>query len=122
VKDELPRYRTTRDLRPPTFARVRFETPWVSSDSSDVHQYLEKPIAAGQIIENWTAWPHESWSGLNEPAKRILNFYRSALRSRLGISPYRNGELVLDDGVSGKAISHLPGPALPRPYGRKTAA
>jgi hypothetical protein len=120
METEIPRYRVSRAVRPAAFPRVRHETPWTWASSDDptkpaIWQYADRVIEAGEIIET-DCWPSESafWP-LNESARKVLHFYRSAVRSRLPLKPYRSGELVLDDGVSGKVISHIPA-ARPTPW------
>jgi hypothetical protein len=108
---EEPRYRASIDLRPPFYARYRYERP--VSGCSDTHEWQycgDTPIKAGQEITT-TAWCHPSLVPLNETAQRVRDFFVSAQKSRLPMSPWRNGRLHLDDGLSGVA----PVPSTLRP-------
>jgi hypothetical protein len=99
---ETPRYRVMIDLTPAPRARYRQERPF--TDQSDVHcwQYAERPYKAGEIIES-KAWPHLTMVPLNEAARLVHGFFKSAMKSRLSVSPYQSGRLVLNDGLSGPA-------------------
>jgi hypothetical protein len=116
---EVPRYRASMNLQPSAFARHRSEAPFTSCSDTNMWQYGEAPVSAGQEIET-TAWPHASMIPLNETAKHVLEFYKSRQRSRLPQSPWRAGRLFLDDGLSG-VVPHdrLAGrrvePAVPSP-------
>jgi len=108
---EIPRYRISVNLHPSPLARHRHEPPFVSSTESAQWQFAERPIAAGETIET-TAWPHLSMQPLNESAKQTLNYFRDHMKSRLPQTPWRNGRLYLDDGLTGTAPTVFR-PALP---------
>jgi|SRR6266480_1399285 len=108
---EIPRYRAMVAVKPAELARYRFERPFTSNGDSSVWQYGTEPIAAGQNIET-TSWPHASFMPLNESAKRVSEFLTSRQKSRLQVSPWRDGRLHLDDGLSGAAPYDS---LLPRP-------
>src|SRR5258707_935908 len=97
---EVPRYKATRDILPATKARFRSEPPFATMYSSDEWQYGEKPIASGEEIET-KSWPHPSFRALNYSAGRVLDFFNSRTRSRMPLSPWRNGRVELDDGLGG---------------------
>lgn len=108
-RTEIPQYKATRDLRPPAFARMTTETPWSSSSEDDVWQYLQqgKVVRAGEVISS-PHWPHPSFrpaGPIDEPAnyaaEKILSFFSTAMKSRLGLSPFRGDRIELDDGLSG---------------------
>jgi hypothetical protein len=100
LKSEVPKYRVMIDLHPAPRARYRNERPF--TDISDAHcwQYAERPLEMGEIIETF-AWPHLTMMPLNGVAKQVHTFFKSAMKSRLSVSPYKSGRLVLDDGLSG---------------------
>lgn len=97
---ETPKYRATRDIHPTTKARFRLEPPFASLSDSDVWQYGEQPIKAGEILET-RAWPHPSFRPLNYGAGKVLDFFNSRQKSRLPLSPWRGDRIVLDDGLTG---------------------
>jgi hypothetical protein len=103
---EVPRYRATRDLKPATKNRFRFETPFASLADSSEWQYGERPFEAGEIIES-QSWPHPSFFPLNDSARKVLEFFKTRQKSRLPLSPWRGGRIALDEGLTGT------GPALP---------
>lgn len=116
---EVPRYKASIELRPPVYARYRYERP--VSACSDTHewQYSEREYAAGSVIET-TAWPSPSMVPLNETARQIREYFTSHQKSRLPISPWRDGKLHLDDGLTGavpqeRLIGRRPEPAVPSP-------
>jgi hypothetical protein len=117
---EIPRYRVAVDLKPSAYARHRFEPPFTSSSETFMWQYAERPMQAGEELEI-TAWPHASMIPLNETAKRTLAYFTSHQKSRLPQTPWRNGRLRLDDGLSGAPPQqgvlrpNLPSPAVPMP-------
>jgi hypothetical protein len=97
---EVPRYRAIREVHPGEKARFRFEPPFAMTSSSDVWQYAERSIKAGEIIET-TAWPHPSFRPLNLAAERVLSFFNTRQKSRLARSPWDGDGLRLDDGLTG---------------------
>jgi hypothetical protein len=99
-RTETPKYRATRDVQPAQRERYRGETPFSSSSENDVWQYGTKIVEAGEIIET-TEWPHASFRPLNCSAEKVLAFFNGAMKSRLTRSPWRDGCLHLDDGLSG---------------------
>ena len=84
----------------------RFETPFASYSDNDVWQYGERPVTAGEEIET-REWPHPSFRALNYSAGRVLDFFNSRTRSRMAISPFQNGRVVLDDGLTGTSAPTL---------------
>jgi hypothetical protein len=117
---EVPRFRVEHDLHPPAFARHRSEPPFVSSTDTYMWQYADRTFCTGEELEI-TAWPHASMTALNETAKQVLAYFTSHQKSRLPMSPWRNGRLRLDDGLSGAPPEqdtlrpNLPSPAVPMP-------
>jgi hypothetical protein len=95
----VPRYRVTRDVQPAEKSRFRFEPPFTEIWSG-AWQYGEKSHAAGEEIET-TAWPHPSFMPLNFSAERVLEFFKASIKSRLTVSPWHQGRIRLDTGLSG---------------------
>jgi hypothetical protein len=100
----IPKYRVTMDVIPAEKPRFRFEPPFTSISDNSVWQYAERPLAAGTEIET-TSWPHATFLPINESAKAIHKFFRSAPKSRLPLSPWRDGRLHLDDGLTAPEVS-----------------
>jgi hypothetical protein len=95
----IPRYRASRDIRPAEKERFRFEPPFTTIFNNDVWQYGEQPLVQGDEIET-TAWPHASFRPLNYSAERTLAFFNLEMKSRLTKSPWHEGRLRLDNGIS----------------------
>lgn len=101
MNTEIPKYRVTRETKPAPKARFRTEPPFSSSSESDVWQYGSTTLKAGSTIET-REWPNPgSFFPLNEPARRVMDFFTSRQKSRLPRSPYdAAGRLRLDDGLA----------------------
>jgi hypothetical protein len=97
---EVPRYKVTRDLHPSPNSRHRHETPFTSMDDNSCWQQSDREYAAGSIVESRN-WPHSSMTPLNESAERVLQFFKSRIKSRLPRTPFRGDRIVLDDGLTG---------------------
>jgi hypothetical protein len=95
----IPQYRVTRDLKPAQKSRFRFEPPFAETWESDVWQYGDRPYAAGESIST-TFWPHPSFAAENYSAERVLEFFKSQMKSRLTTSPWFGGQVKLDNGLS----------------------
>jgi hypothetical protein len=96
----VPRYLVVRAVSPPSRARYRDEKPFTTMGDNDCWQYCgDKPIAAGTEIESMS-WPHSSFRPLNFSGQKVLAFYLGALRSRLPLSPWHEGAVRLDNGMS----------------------
>jgi hypothetical protein len=108
---EIPRYRLSRDLEPAQKARFRSEPPFAETWVSGVWQYGERPMAAGEEIET-TDWPHPSMRPLNYSAERVHAFYIGAMKSRLQVSPWHQGRVRLEDGISGPLPGHVSSPMV----------
>lgn len=111
----VPKYKATRNLHP-SHPRHRVENPFASMSDSDCYQYCEKSIAAGEIVET-KSWPHPSFrpaGPIDEPAnyaaERVLSYFNGAMKSRLGLSPFRGGRIELSDGISGPLPQHVSTP------------
>src|ERR1039458_10274220 len=97
---EVPRYRVGRDVRPSPNDRHRHEPPFSSFSDGSVWQQADRPHEAGEIIET-TEWPHPMFFPLNYSAKKVLEFFGASQKSRLPRSPWADGRIRLDDGLSG---------------------
>jgi hypothetical protein len=100
-----------RDIRPAQKARFCLEPPFASCLDSDVWQYGEKPLKAGEIIET-RAWPHPSFFPLNYGAKKVLAFFSLQMKSRMQRSPWAGDQIRLDNGLTGNAVTQATPPQL----------
>ncbi|WP_213775435.1 hypothetical protein [Bradyrhizobium sp. dw_78] len=115
-RHEIPKYRISRDTKPAPKERFRFEPPFSSSSESDVWQYGERIHKAGEAIET-TEWPNPgTMTPLNFSAQRVLEFFTSRQKSRLQRSPWRDGQIHLDDGLS-NPLPKITTPLIPRVAG-----
>ena len=103
---EIPRYRAQFDLEPAALPRYLHERPFAFESSPRSYQYSAKKIKAGEVIEI-TSWPHPSLIPQNESARRIHAFFTTQMKSRMQISPWKDGRLNLDNGMSGNLFVSL---------------
>jgi len=97
---EVPKYRISRETKPAPKQRFRVEPPFTSGSESDVWQYGERVHKAGEVIES-TEWPNPgTMTPLNYSARQVMEFFTSRQKSRLGRTPWRDGKVFLDDGLS----------------------
>jgi hypothetical protein len=117
-KKELPKYRISRDTKPAPKERFRFESPFSSGSESDVWQYGERIHKAGEVIET-TEWPNPgTMTALNYSARQVMEYFTSRQKSRLARAPWRDGQVFLEDGLSGampKITSPQPEPVRTQP-------
>jgi hypothetical protein len=111
---ETPKYRASRDIKPALKARYRSETPFANISDSDVWQYGEQPVKAGEIIET-REWPHPSFRPLNYSAEKVLAFFNGAMKSRLTRSPWYGDGVRLDNGLSDAPAIFNPKPPKIKP-------
>ena len=97
---EVPKYRLSRAVRPSPNFRHRHESPFSSFSENDIWQQADREYKAGEIVET-KSWPGPGFHPLNYSAEKVLEFFNSAPKSRLGLSPWRDDRLVLDDGMGG---------------------
>lgn len=122
---ETPKYRASRNIEPAQKERFRFEPPFGTGFASDVWQYGERPYKRGEIIET-RSWPHESFEPLNYSAEKVLEFFKSRMKSRMTLSPWFGDQVRLDDGMSGFIPQSLGPVQLPKfdptpvPFGRSS--
>lgn len=95
-----PKYRATRDIHPSPNSRHRLENPFSSLSDNDCWQFGTQIVEANEIVET-REWPHPSFTALNYSAKRVIESFNISQKSRLQCSPFRNGQIVLDDGLNG---------------------
>jgi hypothetical protein len=108
---ELPRYRIGKLTKPAPKERFRFEPPFSSSSESDVWQFGERVYKAGEVVET-TEWPNPgTMTPLNYSAREVMEFFTTRQKSRLARTPWRDGRVFLDDGLS----NPLPKIASPKP-------
>jgi len=109
---EQPRYRISRDTKPAPKERFRFEPPFSSGSESDVWQYGERVHKAGEVIVT-TEWPNPgTMTPLNYSARQVMEFFTSRLKSRLTRAPWSDGQVRLDDGLSGPIDFHVGPPKV----------
>jgi hypothetical protein len=117
---EAPKYKATRTVTPSPNPRHRTEAPFSTQSDPDCWQFGDRIIEAGEEITS-TDWPHLSFRPLNESGRRVMEYFQGAMRSRLPRSPWRDGQVHLDDGLTSAAVTNIPGPNLPRPMGGTAA-
>jgi hypothetical protein len=108
---EVPKYKATRTVTPSPNPRHRTEAPFSTQSDPDCWQFGDRIIEAGEEITS-TDWPHLSFRPLNESGRRVMEYFQGAMRSRLPRSPWRDGRVHLDDGLTAVAVSHVPPPQL----------
>ena len=109
---EIPLYRVVRDVHAAPKPRFRFEPPFSNILDSSEWQYSERDFyKAGEIIA-CTDWPHPSFAPLNFGAKKVLEFFSRDVRSRMQRSPWANGRIHLDNGLTGSLKPNATPPQL----------
>ena len=103
---EIPKYRAQFDLAPAARDRYLSENPFAFEGDGRSWQYSVKPIVRGEIVHT-TEWPHSSLQPLNETARRIHAFFTTQMKSRMQRSPWRDGRLNLDKGLTGNMFISL---------------
>jgi hypothetical protein len=101
---EVPKYKVLRDIEPVTVERMRSESPWQQCSDPNLWQYGTRSVKAGEIIE-CKEWPHESFAPLNYAAKKVHEFFTTRQRSRMNRSPWIEGRVLLDDGMTFSNVS-----------------
>jgi hypothetical protein len=95
---EMPRYRATRDLWPPSKPHFRHVPPvQILSEADDIWQYCgRKPVSVGDVVTT-EDWPHPSFEPLCESARRV-HAHLLAHRGRwLPTRPWQGDHVVLED-------------------------
>jgi hypothetical protein len=116
----IPMYKVTRDLRPASRPRYRFEPPFTSISDNDCWQFGEHALKANDEITT-RAWPHPSFHPLNYSAERVHSYFIGAMKSRLGLSPFRGDRIVLDNGLTGPTSFEVKSPK-PQQFDTRPAA
>ena len=116
---EVPRYKATREVPPAPLARFRHEPPH-AENYDGCWQYGTQLVERGAEIET-TDWPHSSFLPLNYSAERVLAFFNAGMKSRMTLSPWHNGRVRLDNGLS-NAPGIVSKPPQPAPFSTRPAA
>jgi len=111
---EIPRYQAREALKPARHERYRHEPPFSQEDEPDRWQYGTREIAAGEIVET-TDWPARSFVALNHSAKVIFEAFLLGMRSRMPVSPWKDGRVYLADGLAFGPITAVHTSAGPTP-------
>src|SRR5580704_16319668 len=86
--ETTPRYRLSRAVHPSANDRHRHEPPFSQIMEADCWQYAICDHMAGEIIETRDFWPHPTFVATNCAARMVLQFFNSAVKSRLPCSPW----------------------------------
>jgi hypothetical protein len=97
---DTPLYRATRNIHPSPNRRHRLEPPFATMMDPDEWQFGTAPIKSGESVST-REWPHESFFPINHSATRVLQFFKTRTKSRLARAPWANGQIRLDDGLTG---------------------
>jgi hypothetical protein len=97
---EIPKYRVARDVFPCPNSRHRHEPPFSQILDGNCWQQADRIHHSGEVIQS-TEWPHPTFQPRNYAARQVLAFFGSAPKSRLARSPWIDGQVRLDDGLSG---------------------
>jgi hypothetical protein len=98
---QIPKYRIERDTKPALKERFRHEPPFAQIMDPSEWQYGERVWPAGSVIET-TEWPNPgSMTALNFSAREVMEFFNSRQKSRMTRTPWRDGEVCLEDGLGG---------------------
>jgi hypothetical protein len=99
-RHEVPKYSVVRDVFPCPNSRHRHELPFSQILDGSCWQQADRIHKAGEVIQT-TEWPHPTFQPKNYAARQVLAFFGSAPKSRLARAPWRDGQVFLDDGLSG---------------------
>jgi hypothetical protein len=118
-RKEMPVYRVRVETRPAPKTRFRFEPPFAQIMDPSEWQYGERVWPAGSVIAT-DQWPCAgTMIALNYSAREVLAFFGSAPKSRLARSPWFDGQVRLQDGLSSdgppKIVAPQPEPVRLQP-------
>jgi hypothetical protein len=100
-RKEMPVYRVRVETRPALKTRFRFEPPFSQIMDPSEWQYSERVWPAGSVIAT-DQWPCAgTFVPLNYSAREVLAYFNSHQKSRLPRSPWHDGRVRLEDGLSG---------------------
>ena len=117
---ETPRYRATRDVLPAPLARFRHEPPH-AENYDGCWQYGTQLVKRGDEVET-TFWPpHGGFEPINFAAEKVLAFFRAGMKSRMTQSPWYDGRVRLENGLS-NAPGIVSRPPQPAPFNSRPAA
>jgi hypothetical protein len=118
-RKEMPVYRVRVETRPSPKARFRFEQPFSQIMDQSEWQYSERVWPAGSVIAS-DQWPCAgTMTPLNYSAREVLSFFNSRQKSRLPRTPWADGQVRLDDGLTG-TLPKILGPQV-QPVGVQPA-
>jgi hypothetical protein len=120
-RKEIPVYRVRVETRAAPKTRFRFEPPFSQIMDSSEWQYGERVHKAGEIIST-TEWPCAgTMTPLNYSAREVMEYFTSRQRSRLARSPWFDGQVRLEDGLSSDGPPKIVAPKMaamaPQPAG-----
>lgn len=95
---ETPKYRVGIAVYPSPNSRFRLEPPFTSCSDSNCWQYADRAYEQGEIVET-REWPHANFHPLNYSAKKVVEFFNGRVKSRLPRAPWKDGKVVLTDGL-----------------------
>jgi hypothetical protein len=109
-RKEIPLYRISADTHPAPKERFRFETPFSQQSDASIWQYGERVHKVREVIST-TEWPNPgAMTPLNYAAQQVMEFFTTHQKSRMQRSPWRDGQVFLDNGLS----NPLPKIGLPK--------
>ena len=110
-QSQIPRYRVIRDTKPAEKHRFTLDRPFSQMSDATTWQYGERLHKEDEVIES-TEWPCAgTMTPLNFSAREVMRFFNLAQKSRLQRSPWRDGRVRLDDGLSG-GLPRIVGPKM----------
>jgi hypothetical protein len=113
-RKEMPVYRVRAETRPALKSRFKFENPFAQIMDPSEWQYGEKVWPAGSVIET-DQWPCVgTFVPLNYSAREILFYFNGHQKSRMQRTPWRDGQVCLEDGISG-IMPTIKGPVTTAP-------
>jgi hypothetical protein len=110
-QSQIPRYRVVRETRPAEKHRFTLDRPFSQMSDASTWQFGDRLYAANEVIET-TEWPCAgTMFPINYSARRVMDFFNSSQKSRLQRSPWLDGRVRLEDGLSG-SLPKIVGPKV----------
>jgi hypothetical protein len=107
-RKEIPLYRISRDTMPAPKERFKYETPVAQQSDASTWQYGERVHKAGEVIAT-TEWPNPATMiPLNYGAAQVMEWFTSRQKSRMSRTPWRDGQVFMDDGMGGPTQPKFP--------------
>jgi hypothetical protein len=111
-RKEMPVYRVRAETRPAPKTRFRFEPPFAQIMDPSEWQYGERVWPAGSVIAT-DQWPCAgTFVPLNYSAREVMEYFTSRQRSRLARSPFIDGQVRLEDGLSSDGPPKIVAPKM----------